>query len=117
MKTSALEMDRLLAEMVHCERHLVIDFVIQLAEVARRELGYGSLFLYCLRQLGLSRSSAFRRSEAALLVMRFPAVVQALRESRVSVRSLVELREVLTGENCARVLARAEGMNQEEAQL
>src|SRR5437762_8604025 len=121
MKTSALEMDRRLAEMICHERHLVVDFVIQLADFARRELhrdlGYGSLFLYCLRQLGLSRSSAFRRSEAALLVLRFPAVAQALRESRVSVRSLVELREVLSDENCAQVLARAEGMNQEEAQL
>jgi len=82
-----------------------------------RELGYGSLFYYCLRQLGLSKSSAFRRSEAARLIARFPAVADLLREGRLSIRSLIELREVLTEDNHAEVLARAAGMSQEEAQL
>jgi hypothetical protein len=40
-----------------------------------------------------------------------------LRASRFSIRSLVELREVLTEENHAEVLARAAGMSQEEAQF
>jgi hypothetical protein len=40
-----------------------------------------------------------------------------LAEGRVSIRALVELREVLTEENHAEVLARAEGKSQEEAQL
>jgi hypothetical protein len=120
-KTAAQEMDRRLAEMVRRERHLVIEFLLELADFARRdlhrELGYPSLFYYCLRQLGLSRSSAFRRSEAAHLIARFPAIGEMLRDGLVSLRSLVELREVLTDDNHARVLARAAGMTQEEAQL
>ena len=107
--------------MVRRERHLVVQFVVELAGFAQRELhrelGYSSLFYYCLRQLGLSKSSAFRRSEAARLIARFPAVADLLRQGRLSIRSLVELREVLTEENHAQVLARAAGMSQEETQL
>jgi hypothetical protein len=118
---SAHDLDRRLTEMVRRERHLVVQFVVELASFAQRELyrelGYSSLFYYCLRQLGLSKSSAFRRSEAARLIARFPAIADLLREGRLSIRSLVELREVLTEENHAEVLARAAGISQEEAQL
>src|SRR5260370_15910987 len=119
--TSARELDRRLADLVRSERHLVVQFVIELAGVAKRELyrelGYTSLFYYCVRQLGLSKSSAFRRSEVARLIARFPPIADRLAEGRLSIRALVELREVLTKENHAGVLARAEGMSQEKAQL
>src|SRR5207237_9798611 len=97
---SARDIDRRLADMVRSERHVVVQFVVELAGFAKRELyrelGYTSLFYYCVRQLGLSKSSAFRRSEAARLTARFPAVADALAGGRLSIRSLVELREVLT---------------------
>src|SRR6202795_2532885 len=119
--TTARDLDRRLADLVRSERHLAVRFVVELAGFAKRELhrelGYSSLFYYCLRQLGLSKSSAFRRSEAARLITRFPAVADLLRQGRRSIRSLVELREVLTEENHAQVLARAAGMSQEETQL
>src|SRR5207253_4659451 len=76
-----------------------------------------SLFYYCVRQLGLSKSSAFRRSEVARLIARFPVIADRLAGGSVSIRTLVELREVLTEENHAEVLLRAHGKSQEEAQL
>src|SRR2546430_1864385 len=119
--TSARELDRRLADLVGSERHLVVQFVVELAGFAKRELyrelGYTSLFYYGVRQLGLSKSSAFRRSEAAQLIARFPAIADLLGDGRLSIRSLVELREVLTEENHQEVLARASGKSQEEAQL
>jgi 5-methylcytosine-specific restriction endonuclease McrA len=118
---SARDIDRRLAELVRSERHLVVQFVVELAGFAKRELyrelGYTSLFYYCVRQLGLSKSSAFRRSETARLIARFPVIADRLAEGRLTIRALVELREVLTGENHAEVLARAEGKSQEDAQL
>jgi hypothetical protein len=118
---SARDLDRRLADLVRSERHLVVQFVIELAGFAKRELyrelGYTSLFYYCVRQLGLSKSSAFRRSETARLIARFPVIADRLAEGRLSIRALVELREVLTEENHAEVLNRAEGKSQEEAQL
>src|SRR4030088_2750245 len=119
--TSARDLDRRLADLVRSERHLVAQFVVELAGFAKRELyrelGYTSLFHYCVRQLGLSKSSAFRRSEVARLIGRFPAIGDQLAAGELSIRAVVELREVLTDENHAKVLARAEGMSQEEAQL
>jgi hypothetical protein len=119
--TSARDLDRRLADLVRGERHLVVQFVVELAGFAKRELyrelGYTSLFHYCVRQLGLSKSSAFRRSEVARLIARFPVIAARLGEGRLSIRALVELREVLTEENHAGVLSRAEGKSQEEAQL
>jgi hypothetical protein len=53
----------------------------------------------------------------ARLIGRFPAIADQLAAGRLSIRALVELREVMTEENQAEVLARAEGMSQEEAQL
>src|SRR6202140_4756027 len=119
--TSARDLDRRLADLVRSERHLVVKFVVELAGFAKREpfreLGYTSLFYYCVRQLGLSKSSAFRRSEVARLIGRFPLIAERLGEGRLSIRALVELRAVLTEENHAGVLTRAEGKSQEEAQL
>jgi hypothetical protein len=119
--TSARDLDRRLADLVRSERHLVVQFVVELAGFAKRELyrelGYTSLFYYCVRQLGLSKSSAFRRSEVARLIARFPVIADRLAEGRLSIRALVELREVLTEENHAGVLTRAEGKSQEEAQI
>src|ERR1700694_2317088 len=119
--TTAHDLDRRLADLVRSERNLAVQFVVELAGFAKRELyrelGYTSLFYYCVRQLGLSKSSAFRRSEAARLIARFPVVAQRLAMGRGVVCALVELREVLTEENLTEVLARADGKSQEEAQL
>jgi hypothetical protein len=119
--TSARDLDRRLADLVRSERHLVVQFVIELAGFAKRELhrelGYTSLFYYCVRQLGLSKSSAFRRSEVARLIARFPVIADRLSVGGLSIRALVELREVLSEENHAEVLLRAEGKSQEEAQV
>jgi hypothetical protein len=56
---SARDLDRRLADLVRSERHLVVRFLVELAGFAKRELyrelGYTSLFYYCVRQLGLSK--------------------------------------------------------------
>jgi hypothetical protein len=53
----------------------------------------------------------------ARLIARFPVIADRLAAGRLSIRAMVELREVLTEENHAGVLTRAEGKSQEEAQL
>src|SRR3979411_208884 len=92
----ARDIARRLADLVRSERHLVVQFVVELAGFAKRELyrelGYTSLFYYCVRQLGLSKSSAFRRSEVARLIARFPVIADRLHRGQLVDRSLVELR-------------------------
>src|SRR5258708_30992222 len=111
--TSARDLDRRLADLVRSERHLVVQFVVELAGFAKRELyrelGYTSLFYYCVRQLRLSKSSAFRRSEVARLIARFPVIAGGLTESPLSIPALVQLREVLPAENHVELLPPAQG--------
>jgi hypothetical protein len=99
--TSAHDLDRRLADLVRSERHLVVQFVIELAGFASRELyrelGYTSLFYYCVRQLGLSKSSAFRRSEVARLIARFPVIADRLTQGQLSIRDPTQ-----TGSSAAR---------------
>jgi hypothetical protein len=61
--TSARDLDRRLADLVRSERHLVVQFVVELAGFAKRELyrelGYTSLFSYCVRRLNATVSAEF----------------------------------------------------------
>src|SRR5260370_39587721 len=96
--TGGRDLDRRLADLVRSERHLVVQFVIELAGFASRELyrelGYSSLFYYCVRQLGLSKSSAFRRSEVARLIAPVPLLRGRLAGGPPSIPPLVGRRRV-----------------------
>ena len=81
------------------ERRLLVEFLVYLGEVDRRrlyaELGFSSLFVFLSQHLGYSSSAAYRRSTAARLVARFPVVAEYLGDGRLSLTTLVELRDVL----------------------
>jgi hypothetical protein len=53
----------------------------------------------------------------ARLIARFPLIADRIAAGSVSIRALVELREVLTEHNQVEVLLRAEGKSQEGAQV
>jgi hypothetical protein len=58
------------------ERALLVEFLAYLGELDARKvylgLGFSSTFAFCTDYLGLTRSSAFRRTTAARLLVRFP---------------------------------------------
>ena len=100
------------------ERAIVVEQLIHLAEIERRnlhlELGYGSTFDFCRRFLGHIKSKAFRRSTAARLLARFPVLADHLRDGRLCVTTLVQLRDVLVEHRLDEVLARAAGKTEDE---
>jgi hypothetical protein len=103
------------------ERAILVEFLVLLGELDRRQviagLGFSSTFDYLVRHLGYSKASTFRRTQAAKLVTRFPLVVEYLRDGRVGLTALVELRDVLTEENHVQVLDRAAGRSIEDVQV
>ena len=118
---AALAPDQLtgrLYELRRQERHLLVEFLAYLAEVDRRrlylELGWPSLFAYCVEHLGLSKASAFRRTAAARLVARFPVVADYLADGRLNLTTLVELRDVLVEDRLDEILGRAAGRTEEQ---
>src|SRR3982750_3888736 len=81
------------------ERALLVEFLAYLGELDARkvylELGFSSTFAFCTDHLGLTRSSAFRRTAAARLLVRFPVIAEYLGDGRLGLTTLVELRDVL----------------------
>jgi hypothetical protein len=95
------------------ERQLLVEFLGYLGALDERKLyveaGFSSTFAFCTDHLGLSRSSAFRRTTAARLLLRFPRVGDYLGDGRLGLTTLVELRDVLCDETLGSVLDRAAG--------
>ena len=109
-----------LASLASEERATQVDFIRLLAELDRRrgyaELGYPSLWEYCLRALHLREGAAARRIGAMRVLRRFPALEPALRDGRLCLSTLRVLEEVLTDENVSEVLADAAFKSSAEVQ-
>lgn len=93
------------------ERNIQADFLRHLDELDRRrgyaELGYPSLWEYCLRALHLREGAAGRRIGAMRVLRRFPTLVDALRDGRLCLSTLCVLGQVLTPANVDELLAKA----------
>ena len=111
--TAAQELAALLRGLLSHERDVVTDFLVYLEEFDRRgfalALGYGSLFDYCTRGLGLSSSAAYRRITAARLLRRFPIMEPMLRDGRLSPTTVTMLKDVLEPGNQSDLRAVARG--------
>src|SRR5688572_25951153 len=113
--------DRLTARLYELrveERQRLVEFLLYLAELERRrlhlDLGFGSTFAFCTEHLGLSKASAYRRTTAARLLSRFPLVAEYLADGRLNLTTLVELRDVLSGDRLVEILDRASGRSEED---
>jgi 5-methylcytosine-specific restriction endonuclease McrA len=102
---------RRLGELAGDERQVQVEFLLHLDEFDRRrawlELGYGSLWTWCLEVLHLREGAAGRRIGAMKVLRRFPGLADALRDGRLCLSTLALLGQVLTGENAEELVARA----------
>jgi 5-methylcytosine-specific restriction endonuclease McrA len=102
---------RRLGELVGHERTVQVDFLLHLDEFDRRraylELGFGSLWDYCLRSLHLREGASGRRIGAMRVLRRFPKLEDALRDGRLCLSMASVLGQVLTDANLEELVARA----------
>jgi 5-methylcytosine-specific restriction endonuclease McrA len=95
---------------VRGEGAMTIKVLHHLNEIQRRrlylELGYSSLFDYCIRKLKYSPSAAGRRIQAARCIRRYPEVLGLLRERRLSLSAISLIEPVLTDQNKTTILER-----------
>ncbi len=107
----ARSLARRLGELASEERHVQVEFLLHLDEFDRRrawlELGYGSLWTWCLEVLHLREGAAGRRINAMRVLRRFPGLAGALRDGRLCLSTLALLGQVLTEENAEELVARA----------
>jgi len=112
----ALSNDELICDLeslVRSHRQLEARLIRYLSEVEQRRLhleqAYQSMFEFCLVRLGMSEGEAFRRITAARLARKFPIILDLLERGAAHLSGLVLLRDHLTEENHAELLAAASG--------
>ncbi len=85
---STEELDRSTEKLVRAEKRNVALVIAHIAEMSRRkghlERGYKNLFEYCTRRLHLSEGSVALRIQVANVSRRFPQILVALAENRMS---------------------------------
>ncbi len=116
---STEELSRSAEKLVSLQRRNDAALIAHLVELSRRnghlELGYKSLFYYCVEFLRLGESSAWKRTQVAGVAGRFPQVLEQLAQGKVNLSVLSILAKHLTEENFDRLLKEAEGKTTREA--
>jgi len=117
---STEELDRSAETLVRAEKRNTALVIAHIAEISRRkgqlERGYSNLFDYCTRRLHLSEGSVALRIQVANVSRRFPQILVALFENRMSLTVAGLLAPVLTESNVERLLADCAGMTRREAE-
>jgi len=95
MKISQLSDQALLQQtllLVKREKELLSDILLHLREVHKRrlfcDLGFGSLFQYCVKVLGYSEDQAYRRINALKLVKEMPEIQEQIASGELSLSTL-----------------------------
>ena len=85
---STEELDHSTEKLVRDEKRNVALVIAHIAEMSRRkghlECGYENLFAYCTKRLNLSEGSVARRIQVANVALRFPQILVAVAENRLS---------------------------------
>jgi 5-methylcytosine-specific restriction endonuclease McrA len=107
-----LSNDLLISDLKHHlgdERHSLAQFIAHLAEMDRRrcyeDLGYSSLFRYCLEELQFAEGAAYRRIRAARLARNYPQIIGMIAAGEVHLEALALVHPLITDANAEELLA------------
>ena len=117
---STEELDHSTEKVVRAEKRNVALVIAHIAEISRRkghlECGYKNLFEYGTRRLHLSEGSVALRIQVANVSRRFPQILVALAENRMSLTVAGLLAPVLTESNVEKLVADCAGMTKRDAE-
>jgi hypothetical protein len=109
-----------LTELVQQSNELTAQVLAHLVELEQRmlhlELGFSSLFSYCVEALGMSEGSAGRRVTAARLCRRFPQVFERLARGELHLCALCALAPHLNPENAAELFTACRGKTRRQVE-
>src|ERR1044071_769593 len=107
--------------LVREDRALGAKLLVHLGELdARgvyRELGFSSLFAYCMSGLHMSEGEASLRIYAARLVRRVPLVLGCFEANEVHLSAIKLLAPHLTADNCVALLELARGKSKRQVEV
>lgn len=117
---SSEQLDRSVEKLVRNEKRNTALVIAHLAEMSRRkaalERGYKSLFDYAVRRLHLSEGSVALRLQVANVSRRFPQILLALAENRISRTVAGLLAPNLTQDNVDKLIADCAGFSKRTAE-
>jgi hypothetical protein len=105
-------------KLVESARCVEAELLVHLGEIDERKLylerSFGSMFAFCVGELGFSEDSAYSRINLARAARRMPVILDALRAGQVHQTGLRLLAPHLTSDNQGKVLAQAAGKSKRE---
>src|SRR5262249_19811319 len=100
------------------ERFATADVLDRLGAVMRENvavrIGYASAYDLCVERLGYSEKAAYKRIHAAKAAMKYPRILEDLREGRLTLSAIVALAPHLKGSDGRRLLDAAKGKTSRE---
>ena len=119
-RLSSAELDRSAEKLVVAENGNIAKLIAHIAEMSSRkvalELGYKNLFEYCIRRLNLSEGAVPARIHVANVSRRFPQLLVALAENRISLTVASLLAPHVTESNVDKLISDCAGMKRKETE-
>lgn len=117
---SSAELDRSAEKLVVAEKGNIAKLIAHIAEMSARkaalELGYRNLFEYCVRRLNLSEGAVPARIHVAHVSRRFPQLLAALAENRISLTVASLLAAHVREDNVDKLISDCAGMTRKETE-
>jgi 5-methylcytosine-specific restriction endonuclease McrA len=102
------------------EHESMTDILQDLIETEARkldlDLGYSSLFDYCVNCLEYSESAAGRRIQAARCIRRYPVVLEMLERNELKLTTISQIESILTDDNYKAILDQVRGASYREVE-
>lgn len=100
------------------ERIEIVKILARLSVLGERELekevGFSSVYLFCVRDLGFCEGTAYYRSKAARACGRFPRLLEMVQAGDLGVTAAALLADPLTPENFETLIGRAKGASRRD---
>ena len=80
------------------------------------DLGYSSVFSYCVRKLKYSSSTAGRYIQAARCILEHPEMTSMLEAREISISTICQIASILTQDNKQSILERVRGRSRREVE-
>lgn len=114
-------------KLARSEREITLKVLHHLREIERRklysDLGYKSLFDYCLRDLGYSEASAHRRISSSRLLEEIPAIQPQIESGALNLTTLSSLaqffreEDIKDSERKKEIIKEVQGLSRRECDL
>ena len=120
-RLSSTELDRSAEKLVVAENGNIAKLIAHIAEMSARkvalELGYKNLFDYCIQRLNLSEGAVPARIHVANVSRRFPQLLVALAERRLSLTVAGLLAPHVSEDNVDKLISDCAGMTRKATEV